>query len=555
VGGFCVTRAVPGEPAKFTAGVKWSLPFEVSVASVSVEFSDTTYSRKEVSTNVPEVLKPNTWHEVAIEVWPKRGHPVAVTAVCVTLDSGITFRAALGPSSWGKQSEHHENDDGGDKKTNDFETSDDFRLPDFLRFPVKLGSCSLCLAAAVPARVSLQARLAGPVLLREKCALPLTVVSTGDTLDDAELSFRVRRPENGEDENENAFSSVSGNYEIEVTRDEAGSDVALIGPTDSIQIGKIAPGCEWKGVVYVRRTSLGPPSTLVVALRGAFERENAENAANETNETAATNLTQKNPTLLETEVEIAVAVPFSCAVATTSLFRTHSLCLSPDHGEGLERTTRVFTKVKLAGSSSSRLEIINAAMAASSSSSPETSRPQFPIALDYGDEFTHVSLSNREHTEKGLEVVWRRLESVNSQETRTTVIPTAENATEADGEVSLEGFATPRVTKKAPPITIATDAPPFVTRGVPFPMRIRFSNTTNQGQHIKVRVTDASGFVFAGVRQRTVICAPGSEHELIFVCVALKSGETSLPNVECVVVRFGKTWKPPDVSRAIYVQP
>ena len=74
---------------------------------------------------------------------------------------------------------------------------------------MKLGSCSLCLAAAVPARVSLQARLAGPVLLREKCALPLTVVSTGDTLDDAELSFRVRRPENGEDENENAFSSVS----------------------------------------------------------------------------------------------------------------------------------------------------------------------------------------------------------------------------------------------------------------------------------------------------------------------------------------------------------
>ena len=144
---------------------------------------------------------------------------------------------------------------------------------------------------------------------------------------------------------------------------------------------------------------------------------------------------------------------------------------------------------------------------------------------------------------------------MNSQETRTTVIPTAENATEADGEVSLEGFATPRVTKKAPPITIATDAPPFVTRGVPFPMRIRFSNTTNQGQHIKVRVTDASGFVFAGVRQRSVICAPGSEHELIFVCVALKSGETLLPNVECVVVRFGKTWKPPDVSRAIYVQP
>ena len=44
VAGFRAARAVPGEPARFTAAIRWDLPFEVPVASVAVEFSEPAYA-------------------------------------------------------------------------------------------------------------------------------------------------------------------------------------------------------------------------------------------------------------------------------------------------------------------------------------------------------------------------------------------------------------------------------------------------------------------------------------------------------------------------------
>ena len=77
---------------------------------------------------------------------------------------------------------------------------------------VRVGVHALDLRGAAP-RVSLEARLAGPALLGEACALPLAVVSTGDAMDAVTLAFKTR----GDSE----VSEVSEAETVEVARRRA----------------------------------------------------------------------------------------------------------------------------------------------------------------------------------------------------------------------------------------------------------------------------------------------------------------------------------------------
>ena len=98
-------------------------------------------------------------------------------------------------------------------------------------------------------------------------------------------------------------------------------------------------------------------------------------------------------------------------------------------------------------------------------------------------------------------------------------------------------------------------APPRVRVGVPFSMRVCCSNATSQAQPLRVRVADANGFVFSGTRECAVTAAPRGDAETAYTLVALRSGEAALPEVEVTAVRLGAALRPPQVARAIYVEP
>jgi len=150
IAGFSAPHAVPGEPVRFSAGLRSSLPFMLAVRSVAVEFSDEVYGWRSDATDAanaatntgscppplppsplgtgagtagaaqgagaaraaggggegaagggtaPSVLVPNTWHCVSMCVNPVWGHVVEAMAVVVTLEAGISFRLLLGSST------------------------------------------------------------------------------------------------------------------------------------------------------------------------------------------------------------------------------------------------------------------------------------------------------------------------------------------------------------------------------------------------------------------------------------------------------------------------
>ena len=529
VAGFRAARAVPGEPARFTAALRWALPFEVPVAAVAVEFSEPAYAWRSAAKDAdraagedaPAALKPGAWHRVAADVTPKWGHPVRATAVVVTLETGITFRAALesGPDEGEPYGGRDRASEGG-RSGGAGDVFENARLPDFMT-DVRVGVHALDLRGAAP-RVSLEARLAGPALLGEACALPLAVVSTGDAMEAVELAFSARSDPGAESET------------VEVTRD--GGDAPL-GPDDVVPVGRVAPGRDWRGVVYVRRRSLGPPVTLVVELRGKRDAP-----AGEDGPAAAPpppRGTRPRPEL-ETEVEVAVRAPFAATRETTAAYRAHALSFE---GAGGSEATRLMTRLRV-GAAGSRLRITGADAAGTKSATCF-----FPVALDEGDEFLHVVDSARGAPAPELSVSWRRAESsdeLSLSRDACTVIP----ATAAASQTSASGEETGPA-----PVTVTLSAPPRARVGVPFEMRARCANATSQAQPLRVRVADAAGFVFSGSRECLVTVAPRAATETAYTLVALRSGEAALPEVEVTCLRLGAALRPPRVARAMVVEP
>jgi hypothetical protein len=180
----------------------------------------------------------------------------------------------------------------------------------------------------------------------------------------------------------------------------------------------------------------------------------------------------------------------------------------------------------------------------------------FPVALDEGDEFLHVVESTRGAPAPELSVSWRRAESDELSRDARTVIPST-NPRERLSIGDASGSSLPGEAKTAASssVTVTLTAPPRVRVGVPFSMRVCCSNATAQAQPLRVRVADANGFVFSGSRDFSVTAAPRGEAETAYTLVALRSGEAALPEVEVTAVRLGAALRPPQVARAIYVEP
>ena len=500
-----------------------------------MEFSDPLYAwrraagehdscKLDTSSDVPAALKPKAWHRVAVDVTPKWGHPVRATAVVVTLETGIAFRAALASGP--------ERDAPREEKEFDSENA---RLPDFMT-DVRVGVHALDLRGAAP-RVSLEARLAGPALLGENCALPLAVVSTGDAMDAAALSFRTKR------RGDSSGASSSDAETVEVTFGDGGDEAQPLGPDDVVPVGRVAPGQDWRGVVYVRRRTLGPPVTLVVELRGAQNSAAGRDTAGPAGEDERHAPPGARPSPeLETEVEVAVQAPFEATRETTAAYRTHALSFEGAADDETE-ATRLMTRLRV-GAAGSRLRITGADAAGTKSATCF-----FPVALDEGDEFLHVVDSARGAPAPELSVSWRRAESsdeLSLSRDACTVIP----ATAAASQTSASGEETGPA-----PVTVTLSAPPRARVGVPFEMRVRCANATSQAQPLRVRVADAAGFVFSGSRECLVTVAPRAETETAYTLVALRSGEAALPEVEVTCLRLGAALRPPRVARAMVVEP
>mmetsp|Transcript_6954 Transcript_6954/g.28550 ORF Transcript_6954/g.28550 Transcript_6954/m.28550 type:complete len:411 (-) Transcript_6954:62-1294(-) len=407
---------------------------------------------------------------------------------------------------------------------------------------VRVGVHALDLRGAAP-RVSLEARLAGPALLGENCALPLAVVSTGDAMDAAALSFRTKR------RGDSSGASSSDAETVEVTFGDGGDEAQPLGPDDVVPVGRVAPGQDWRGVVYVRRRTLGPPVTLVVELRGAQNSAAGRDTAGPAGEASLAAPPGARPSPeLETEVEVAVQAPFEATRETTAAYRTH--VLSFEGADGETEATRLMTRLRV-GAAGSRLRVAGA-----DAFGRRSATCFFPVALDEGDEFLHVVESTRGAPAPELSVSWRRAESDELSRDARTVIPST-NPRERLSIGDASGSSLPGEAKTAASssVTVTLTAPPRVRVGVPFSMRVCCSNATAQAQPLRVRVADANGFVFSGSRDFSVTAAPRGEAETAYTLVALRSGEAALPEVEVTAVRLGAALRPPQVARAIYVEP
>jgi hypothetical protein len=245
-----------------------------------------------------------------------------------------------------------------------------------------------------------------------------------------------------------------------------------------------------------------------------------------------------------------VQAPFEATRETTAAYRTHALSFEGAADDETE-ATRLMTRLRV-GAAGSRLRVAGA-----DAFGRRSATCFFPVALDEGDEFLHVAESTRGAPAPELSVSWRRAESDELSRDARTVIP-AENPAVGLGEIgdaasSLLGEAK---TGKAPSsVTVTLTAPPRVRVGVPFSMRVCCSNATSQAQPLRVRVADANGFVFSGSRDFLVTAAPRGDAETAYTLVALRSGEAALPEVEVTAVRLGAALRPPQVARAIYVEP
>ena len=315
---------------------------------------------------------------------------------------------------------------------------------------------------------------------------------------------------------------------VEVMLD--GGDAPL-GPDDIVPVGRVAPGRDWRGVVYVRRRCLGPPVTLVVELRGTRDAPAGEDGpASRPPPPDA----RPRPEL-ETEVEVAVRAPFAATRETTAAYRAHAL--SFEGTDGFE-AARLMTRLRV-NAAGSRLRITDVDAAGQKSAARS-----FPAALDEGDEFLHVVDSARGAPSPELSVSWRRDESDARVRDARTVIPSTVDSTKHNsGSLDL------------PPLTVTLSAPPRARVGAPFEMRARCSNGTSRAQPLHVRVADASGFVFSGSRECWVTVAPRATIETAYTLVALRSGEAALPEVEVTATRLGAALRPPRVARAMYVEP
>jgi hypothetical protein len=314
-------------------------------------------------------------------------------------------------------------------------------------------------------------------------------------------------------------------------------------------VGRVAPGQDWRGVVYVRRRTLGPPVTLVVELRGAQNSAAGRDAAGPMGEDERHAPPGARPSPeLETEVEVAVQAPFEATRETTAAYRTHALSFEGAADDETE-ATRLMTRLRV-GAAGSRLRVAGA-----DAFGRRSATCFFPVALDEGDEFLHVVESTRGAPAPELSVSWRRAESEQLSRDARTVIPSTnpgERLSIGDAASSLLGEAK---TVAPSSVTVTLTAPPRVRVGVPFSMRVCCSNATAQAQALRVRVADANGFVFSGSRDFLVTAAPRGDAETAYTLVALRSGEAALPEVEVTAVRLGAALRPPQVARAIYVEP
>jgi hypothetical protein len=253
---------------------------------------------------------------------------------------------------------------------------------------------------------------------------------------------------------------------------------------------------------------------------------------------------------LETEVEVAVQAPFEATRETTAAYRTHALSFEGAADDETE-ATRLMTRLRV-GAAGSRLRVAGA-----DAFGRRSATCFFPVALDEGDEFLHVVESTRGAPAPELSVSWRRAESDELSRDARTVIP-AENPLGL-GEIGDAAFSLPgelsAKTVAPSSVTVTLTAPPRVRVGVPFSMRVCCSNATAQAQALRVRVADANGFVFSGTRECAVTAAPRGDAETAYTLVALRSGEAALPEVEVTAVRLGAALRPPQVARAIYVEP
>lgn len=599
VAGFSAPHAVPGEPVRFAAALRSSLPARLEVRRVAVEFSDPTYAWRSdlddaanAATNTrttnqrrspsdslpaspggelgveasaaaasaaPEALCPGMWHGVSMCVIPVWGHAVEVTAVVVTLEAGITFRLVIGPTADATADESapvHPASHAWSAAEHPVDHTE--RLP-AAAAAVQLGLHALDLRGAPP-RLSLEVSMNGPALLGEAFALPLAVVSTGDALAAARVVFRLREASQA------SSGGASLSPAVELLRD-GGCGVGLVpmGRGEGIDVGDLAAGETWKGAVYVRWQRLGPPATLSVELRGRSSTHEASQVGGSGSRTPSDEV----HTALETTAEISVQAPFTVTHATTSGYRQHALIVDGEGGGCLGAVasrdgTRVMSTVRVSAVSS-RLCVASVQTRDLDGLSPVAASSNDADAdgsvMCEGDEFLHVSGCDSVGGGEGgggkaLDLTWRRQpedpgEGESQSPSRSTgdvhtVLPMV--STNSDAATSTVGAA-------PPPLTVSLNAPPHVATGVPFTWNVRCLNATAQPQALTVQVADAAGFVFAGSRKCSLSVAPYATADLSYQLVAIVSGEVLLPELVVTAPRFNAQLRPPRESRLLYVKP
>ena len=528
VAGFDASHAAPGEPVKLTCAVRSCLPATLPVRSVRAVFSDGRYDW--TSEDAVSDLPARTWRVFVVPVNPVKSNPVNVVAIVVTLHTGLRFRLELGEG----------------KDENDYRR--DWLAPDE-RLPAAVKSLGSNLGAyaveirAAPLKMSLSVNVDGPALLGEVTAVPLSVVSTGDGLVNAELVCTVKEGDTSAN-----YATDTGGVKSPEASAPGPNAVVLRGadsqsamqPGESLSVGDIAPGGEWRGEVYVLWRRLGPPATFTVELRGVREGSEIDGEGLETS-------------TLESVTEVSVQAPFTATHRGVSAYRTFALVLDePAPGGTVEHAsdgdvTASTVRVAAAGS----VLAVDSVRASKGFKDDEgvavRTEGDGGVTLMEGDEFlTLWPHWTGADARDALDVTWRRGGPDTGPDT---------GGSKSKEVRSVAPVTRARVPGGKVPLTVTLDCPPRLHAGVPFQMEVRCRNDTPTPQALTVKVVDFTGFAFQGARSAEVTVDPHGSTHVPFTLTAVNPGEMLLPDLEITAKGFGAQLRLPRESRELYVLP
>ncbi|KAK7846233.1 trafficking protein particle complex subunit 11 [Quercus suber] len=405
-------------------------------------------------------------------------------------------------------------------------------------------------------QVDLNLGASGPAFVGESFIVPVTVISTGHAVYAGELKINLVDVRGGglfSPRETESLSMDSHHVELLGISGPEGEDETQLGTDEIKKIQKsfglvsvpfLKCGESWSCKLEIK-WHRPKPVMLYVSL--GYSPHSNESTA------------QKVNVHKSLQIEGKTAVEFSHQIMLP--FRRDPLLLSriksvpdPDQPASLPLSEKSVLIVSVKNSAevplrllSMSLEVDNEGIEGSCSMQHEHETLLDPALLVPGEKFkkvfTVISEANSSKLRLGTVCVrWRR-DSVNEEQSGSTIVSVLTTQTLPDVNVEL------------PPLVVSLDCPPYAILGDPFTFLVKIQNQTQLLQEVKFSLADAQSFVLSGSHNDTVFVLPKSEYILNYKLVPLASGIQQLPRFTLTSERYSAGFQPSVTASTIFVFP